>query len=103
MPIFHDPEYPPLHSSLKKEEAIEDVKMRKVSEESIRTEFCEGPLLENSLPLEGETLNPAPPSPSVSDRLELIERIKRGESPNWVPNRPVCSEDTYKSGFELEN
>ena len=29
-----------------------------------------------------------------TDRAELIERLKRGESPTWVPNRAV-------SGFEI--
>ena len=26
-----------------------------------------------------------------SDRAELIERLKRGESPTWVPNRAVSA------------
>ena len=93
MPIFHDPDDPLFHQPSKQEEANEDARMRKVSEESIRTEFCEGPLLENSLPSERETPDPVPTSPSVSDRLELIERIKRGESPTWVPNKLVGLQD----------
>ncbi|KAI1094858.1 hypothetical protein F5B19DRAFT_443723 [Rostrohypoxylon terebratum] len=57
---------------------------KKRSEESIRTELCEGPILED---------NPAPQTPErnppteCSDRSELIERLKRGESPTWKPNR----------------
>jgi hypothetical protein len=59
---------------------------RKLSEESIRTELCEGPIPDT----------PPLPSPDdadtqahISDRAELIERLKRGESPTWVPNRHV--------------
>lgn len=60
---------------------------RKPSEESIRTEFCDGPLPEG--------LNPKTPeqekitTTTCSDRAELIERLKKGESPTWVPNRFV--------------
>lgn len=63
---------------------------RRVSEESIRTELCEGPVPDSP---------PKPATPekiidnavSVSDRSELIERLKRGESPTWVPNRHLES------------
>jgi hypothetical protein len=68
---------------------------RRLSEESIRTELCEGPVPDTP---------PRPGTPrdavarAVSDRAELIERLKRGESPTWVPNRhvsafpvPICS------------
>ncbi len=64
---------------------------RKESEESIRTDLCEGPLLdcsddhETKLPNDDDVQ-----SRPVSDRVELIERLKRGESPTWVPNRHVC-------------
>lgn len=64
---------------------------RKISEESIRTELCEG------LVLDGPQLDPTTvEQPDVqlavngtSDRGELIERLKRGESPTWVPNPNV--------------
>ncbi|KAK5660414.1 hypothetical protein OQA88_12957 [Cercophora sp. LCS_1] len=57
---------------------------RRISEESIRTELCEGPIPDSP---------PKPATPeqavnnAVSDRAELIERLKRGESPTWIPNR----------------
>ncbi|KAK4204981.1 hypothetical protein QBC40DRAFT_163714 [Triangularia verruculosa] len=63
---------------------------RKMSEESIRTELCEGPI-PDSPPLPPKSTTPEPPSHAVSDRAELIERIKRGESPTWVPNRHLES------------
>ncbi|KAI1122145.1 hypothetical protein F5Y10DRAFT_254726 [Nemania abortiva] len=64
---------------------------RKPSEESIRTELCEGPVLDSPPP-------PPPVKPSgrdnstnsaaytYTDRAELIERLKRRESPSWLPN-----------------
>jgi hypothetical protein len=72
----------------------ENVITRRVSEESIRTDLCEGPVLDSP---EDERDNPAPvvesnfklPIHGTSDRVELIERLKRGESPAWLPNRNV--------------
>jgi hypothetical protein len=58
---------------------------RKLSEESIRTELCEGPVPDS--PPRPRT--PDQESATCSDRAELIERLKRGESPTWVPNRHV--------------
>ncbi|ORY62942.1 uncharacterized protein BCR38DRAFT_435496 [Pseudomassariella vexata] len=57
--------------------------VRKLSEESIRTELCEGPLPETP-----RIQTPYDESPGTcTDRAELIERLKRGESPTWIPNR----------------
>jgi hypothetical protein len=92
MPMFHDPDRP-LDELGKKLILPEPIMIeRRLSEESIRTEFCDGPILDD--------LNPDPPinealessmiaSVEVSDRAELIERLKRGESPTWIPNRKV--------------
>ncbi|ROW15123.1 hypothetical protein VPNG_02934 [Cytospora leucostoma] len=60
---------------------------RRCSEESIRTELCDGPI-PDSPP------KPSSPAPELSvdattDRTELIERLKRGESPAWNPKRHV--------------
>lgn len=63
---------------------------RRVSEESIRTDLCEGPIPDSPPPLKSPTPPEKPPSNAVSDRAELIERLKRGESPTWIPNRHVC-------------
>ena len=66
---------------------------RRLSEESVRTEDCDGPLLDD---FEDGRRSPTvlsevkeKESIETSDRAELIERIKRGESPTWVPNRKV--------------
>lgn len=64
----------------------------KVSEESIRTELCEGPLPDSPRPSAPER-TPEEPT-TVTDRAELIERLKRGESPTWVPSRHVSSSKT---------
>ncbi|KAI1214116.1 uncharacterized protein F4807DRAFT_406711 [Annulohypoxylon truncatum] len=56
---------------------------RKQSEESISTELCEGPISDIPAP---QTPERNPPT-ECSDRSELIERLKRGESPTWKPNR----------------
>ncbi|KAI1410828.1 hypothetical protein F5Y13DRAFT_166904 [Hypoxylon sp. FL1857] len=56
---------------------------RKQSEESISTELCEGPIPDSPAP---RTPERNPPT-ECSDRSELIERLKRGESPTWKPSR----------------
>ncbi|CAJ2512893.1 Uu.00g010120.m01.CDS01 [Anthostomella pinea] len=56
---------------------------RKLSEESIRTELCEGPVPDSPPPQTPDEDS----STACTDRAELIERLKRGESPTWIPNR----------------
>lgn len=67
------------------------------SEESIRTEFCEGLLQEHP-----KSTSPEPElcPTTTSDRAELIERLKRGESPTWVPNRLVCCDSPQILNFK---
>jgi len=67
---------------------------RKVSEESIRTDLCEGPVPdspeeERPFATAGLASNFKFPRSGTTDRVELIERLKRGESPTWLPNRNV--------------
>ncbi|KXX79780.1 hypothetical protein MMYC01_204381 [Madurella mycetomatis] len=62
---------------------------RRLSEESLRTELCEGPVPDT--PPQPSTPEHPSVSHAVSDRAELIERLKRGESPTWVPNRHLES------------
>lgn len=61
----------------------------RVSEESIRTDLCEGPLQEAPGGSKPRSPEPELCVTTTSDRAELIERLKRGESPTWVPNRRV--------------
>ncbi|CAD6443567.1 a8be4592-8a30-4bab-b7fd-352635a11da1 [Sclerotinia trifoliorum] len=64
--------------------------MRKDSEESIRTDLCEGPVPDT--PEESKHTPSLGLDPSfnlyngTSDRGEFMGRLKRGESPNWLPN-----------------
>ncbi|KAK3391060.1 hypothetical protein B0H63DRAFT_131210 [Podospora didyma] len=75
------PDPMPIHVSFDTQRLLS----RRVSEESIRTDLCEGPVPDSP------PAKPVTPeqelSNTVSDRAELIERLKRGESPTWVPNR----------------
>ena len=73
------------------------------SDESIRTEFCDGPVLDDvSAPFSHSLTFPDAPEeeeeeeeeqqqqrPVSSSRQDLIERIKRGESPTWAPKSKV--------------
>lgn len=58
---------------------------RRLSEESIRTDLCEGPVPDSPKPVPHD----ADVEAITSDRADLIERLKRGESPTWIPNRHV--------------
>jgi Domain of unknown function (DUF4210)/Chromosome segregation during meiosis len=102
MPIFQDdlgggrgtPPTKPTMSPLSTTPPDENVITRRVSEESIRTELCEGPVLdspedERIIPTRALESNFKLPIHGTSDRVELIERLKRGESPTWLPNRNV--------------
>lgn len=76
--------------------------MRKLSEESIRTEFCDGPVdsptwIVPSQP-EKDPVGYNEGGTCTSDRAELMERIKRGESPTWVPKQAL--EDYYRNADE---
>lgn len=68
---------------------------RKASDDSIRTELCEGLLYDvPARPVEDDG-NEASASVEVSDRNELIERLKRGESPTWKPKmKPKKANDS---------
>jgi hypothetical protein len=96
VPVFHD------SSSLSvccQPNRLEDASsrdaavMRRPSEESIRTQFLDGPLpdceMESTSPTQDVLTAMTDANLGISDRVELIERIKRGESPTWVPNRTV--------------
>jgi len=98
MPIFQDDfggdrSTPPLKlTTLPNSPAERHMLSRKSSEESIRTELCEGPLPddpEDFIAAPEEILDLPYPLNGTSNRVEFIERLKRGESPTWVPNPNV--------------
>ncbi|KAJ9148859.1 Succinate dehydrogenase [Pleurostoma richardsiae] len=64
---------------------------RRLSEESLRTELCEGPIPDSPRPPSLRTPPERDVEAATSDRAELIERLKRGESPTWIPNRHLES------------
>ncbi|KAM0259029.1 hypothetical protein ACHAQJ_003528 [Trichoderma viride] len=62
---------------------------RRFSEESLRLELCEGPVPDS--PEVRPLTSKSDEETRISDRAELIQRLKRGESPTWVPNRHLES------------
>ncbi|KFY30688.1 hypothetical protein V494_08073, partial [Pseudogymnoascus sp. VKM F-4513 (FW-928)] len=65
---------------------------REPSEESIRTDLCEGPVPDtpdNAAPTAEDEAGTSSHDASscVSNRQELMERLKRGESPIWSPKK----------------
>lgn len=58
---------------------------RRLSEESLPVELCEGPIPDSpeQRPKTPDHQNDA----HLLDRSVLIERLKRGESPSWLTNR----------------
>ena len=98
MPVFHDPEL--RLASDKEEKGVSEkspslpATMRRPSEESIRTEFCDGPEPEvprwtTHLENQATAIDGKEQATSTSDRAELIKRIKSGKSPTWVPSEAV--------------
>lgn len=94
MPIHQYPDHQ-FSKAYKQEELPQHhVDMRRLSEESIRTVYCDGPALETAM--DDVTIQKGNESSMTgngeavcSDRAELIERIKRGESPTWIPSQAV--------------
>lgn len=66
-------------------------KLRRLSEESLRTELCEGPVPDSPRCTPEQRIDG---DGTTSSREELIERIKRGQSPTWIPARHVSHPDS---------
>jgi hypothetical protein len=109
MPIFHDPD--PAANFCEFADRLEDTAsrtaaaMRRPSEESIRTQFLDGPLpdcdVEPTSPTQEVLTAMTDANLGISDRAELIERIKRGESPTWVPNRTVSQPEPLAGTVDI--
>ena len=100
MPIFQDDlgghPSPPAESHTSNLPPGGTMLTRKLSEESIRTELCEGPLLESPRPRNASISAATPdstftfPAHETSGREELIERLKKGNiNKAWWPSREV--------------
>ena len=108
MPIPHDPDLwaPDVYHQEQPPSSL-DAKIRGPSVGILRSEDCEGPILDTSTQntlVEGERDEMVGGNGEAlcSDRAELIERIKRGESPTWVPNQAVSRLWTVHWGFLLD-
>ena len=91
MPIVQDPDK---RSSTEVDSARFLPAMQRLSEGSMRTEFCDGPVDVpgwNKPESARDTMACKEGGARTSDRAELMERIKRGESPTWVPKQSVRS------------
>ena len=74
--------------------ASEPVSRRNLKDETRNKDgggsFFDGPMEEDlSLPGESAAMGRRHGEAVCSDRAELIERLKRGESPQWIPNQSV--------------
>ncbi|QSZ33933.1 hypothetical protein DSL72_005512 [Monilinia vaccinii-corymbosi] len=99
MPIFQDDlgDHRPVYPSHKSKVSAPSVAVpemrtltRRCSEESIRTELCEGPVPDipdrpRPIPTLALDTDLSTPCNGMTDRGELIERLKRG-NPHWLPN-----------------
>lgn len=99
IPQQHDrSSFKPYHSV---EDPAFDLHTRRCSEDSIGTEDFGEPipdtLIESPTTQDGERGHKNGLGEALcSDRAELIERIKRGESPTWVPNEAVSGRDSLR-------
>ncbi len=93
MPIVEDPDKCSFMIAPETCSEAGQSRIHNVSEEKMRTAFLDGPVdvpywIPSSKP-EGEAMAIMEGVTRTSDRAELMERIKRGESPTWVPKKPV--------------
>ena len=93
MPIFQDPDRFPSTAGTDDDNVNRTFNMRRpseLSEVSLRTEFCEGPVedteMAESSPVDKLMGAIEDARLETNDRVELIQRLKRDRSPVWVPN-----------------
>ncbi|KAL8677653.1 MAG: hypothetical protein Q9186_005936 [Xanthomendoza sp. 1 TL-2023] len=108
MPIFQDPEQRFFRLDQSSEPSqLKTVKPR-ASDGSIEIEFCDGPLSESlswdhvgkhNVGQKSERPSHSRGGVCTSDRNELMERIKRGESPTWVPSQTL-QEEYSKTNYD---
>lgn len=76
--------------------------LRRLSEESLPTELCEGPIPDSPQRPPAQT-NDDDMEDMTSSREELIERLKKGGSPIWIPNRHVSAHEFQYDLASLAN
>lgn len=94
MPIFQDHDQPAIYTSRSTKPYQFEQNGTNDYEERARAGSCEDHLVESPNWSISEFKKIVPANNGgrthTSDRAELIERIKRGESPTWVPKQSVC-------------
>ncbi|KAH7328371.1 hypothetical protein B0I35DRAFT_417284 [Stachybotrys elegans] len=88
-PPGHDEEYPLEAESVTDHDGSAEPprpsRLRRLSEESLATELCEGPIPDSPPALPASRIDKHDsPTP---DRAELIQKLKRAQSPTWLPGR----------------
>ncbi|KGQ06994.1 hypothetical protein BBAD15_g7719 [Beauveria bassiana D1-5] len=73
---------------------------RCLSEESLPVELCEGPIPDSPVKCFQTPENHN--GSHILDRTELIERLKRGESPSWIPSRRLDSRNYPSTSPEAQ-
>ncbi|KAL6719854.1 hypothetical protein ACLMJK_001775 [Lecanora helva] len=91
MPIPQDPDWGTANPYVADRSPVNDVEMRDSIEKSLEKHDNDGPFLDvpgvdTATDLRGNSGSDAQKENICTNRAELIERIKRGESPTWVPN-----------------
>ncbi|KAL9057946.1 MAG: hypothetical protein Q9206_002142 [Seirophora lacunosa] len=101
MPIPHNPRQPLLQTTEPPELPPPNIIEPESSEESFKPDLCDGSLSTAASwnVAENEDIRPRKAEEQrsrggvcTSDRNELIERIKRGESPTWIPSQTLQEE-----------
>ena len=94
MPIPQYPTWLPFQANAPDETPPYDVTERSRGEESVSLQRDHAPLAvlpipDSVEPHRNHSNDETSQENICTDRAELIERIKRGESPTWVPNKAV--------------
>lgn len=108
MPILQDPEQRFPKSTELRPPSLSNNATIISSKESISTQVCDGPMPDASaswdmvqkevVSLRKDGSDYSRSEVCTSDRNELMERIKRGESPTWIPSQTVSPTRSRSNG-----
>jgi len=91
MPIFQEPDRRQFHDSWSAEPGSDDEGSRPSRFMEDKQTDVEDTKMTGTSPADSSMENYSVSKVHTGDRDELIQRIKRGQSPTWVPNRSVSS------------
>ncbi|KZF23413.1 hypothetical protein L228DRAFT_260244 [Xylona heveae TC161] len=112
MPMFHDPgdlTHPDPPPSSAMPDSIWRPSPQRPSAETMRAgnleKSIQSVVMDTGIPPDESQVEPNRPGLETTDRRELIRRIKRGESPTWIPNNPLQDylRDSTKPDNESNN